>query len=73
MPNEYDLILKKLSKRIKDFRIKKGLSQEKIAYENDLSKGNYSDIENGSGNPSLRTLLKIANSLDITLKELFDF
>jgi transcriptional regulator with XRE-family HTH domain len=71
MPNEFETVLRKLSKRVKELRLKKGLTQEKIAYENDISKGNYSDIENGIGNPSLKTLLKIANSLEISLSELF--
>jgi len=66
-------VTNKLSKRISDMRKSRGLTLEKLAYENDISKGNLSDIENGKRNPSLATLVKIANGLDCKVKDLFDF
>jgi transcriptional regulator with XRE-family HTH domain len=66
-------VLKLLAKRIKTIRTKRGLTLEKLAYENDMSKGNLSDIENCKRSPSLNTLIKIANGLNCRLKDLFDF
>ena len=66
-------IIRKVARRIKQLRIAKGLTIEKLAYENDLSKGNLSEIERGMIEPKLNTLEKIAKGLDISLKELFDF
>ena len=34
---------------------------------------NYSKYENGHGNPTIETILKIASLLEINPKELFDF
>jgi len=66
-------IIRKVARRIKQLRIAKGLTIEKLAYENDLSKGNLSEIERGMIEPKLNTLEKIARGLDVSLKELFDF
>lgn len=62
-----------LAKRIRELRNKKGLTLEKLAYENDISKGNLSDIENGKRSPSFYTLIKLAEGLDCSLKDLVDF
>lgn len=66
---------KKLAKRIgnniKVIRLKKKLTSEKLAYENEISKGYMSDIENGNRLPSLEMLEKIAEALDVDIKELF--
>jgi transcriptional regulator with XRE-family HTH domain len=65
-------IRKKIGQRIKALREQKGLTIEKLAYENDLAKGNLSEIEKGLIDPKLSTLEKIADGLDVTLKELLD-
>jgi len=67
------IIIKKLGKRITKLREKKGLTIEKLAYENDLSKGNLSEIERGLRDPKITTLEKIAKGLEISLSKLFDF
>ena len=70
---KYKQTLSKLSKRIQVMRKAKGLTLEKLAYENEISKGNLSDIENGKRSPSLATLIKIANGLDCQVRDLIDF
>jgi DNA-binding XRE family transcriptional regulator len=65
--------LAKLGKHIKKIRKIKGITLEKLAYENDLSKGNLSKIEKGLVDPQFLTLFKIANGLGLSLKELLDF
>ncbi|MDR1997433.1 MAG: helix-turn-helix transcriptional regulator [Candidatus Margulisbacteria bacterium] len=62
-----------LAVKIKKLRERQALTLEKLAYENDISKGNLSDIENIKRSPSLATLIKIANGLDCRVRDLFDF
>lgn len=69
MPNRQ---LRKLGQRIKTFRIKKGLTIEKLAWENDMSKGNLSEIEKGLHDVRYLTLRKIAQSLDVSIKDLVE-
>ena len=66
-------ILNKLAKRIQFLRKGKGMSAEKLAYSSGLSKTALSYIERCMKEPKLSTLEKIAEGLDISLKELFDF
>ena len=65
--------LKKLADRMKQLRQEKSITLEKLAYENDISKGNLSDIENCKRYPSLITLIKIANGLDCKVSFLIEF
>ena len=66
------MIKKKIARRINALRKQKGLTIEKLAYENDLAKGNLSEIEKGIVDPKLSTLERIAKGLDVSLKELFN-
>lgn len=67
------MLNKKLAKRLKQLRQEKGLTLEKLAYENGLAKGNLSEIEKGKIDPKLSTLARIASGLDIPLRDLLDF
>lgn len=67
-----DDIKKLLGKKIKDIRIKKGLSQEELAEIVNLDRRSISNIECGNTFPST-SLLNISKALDISLKNLFDF
>ena len=67
-----DDIRKLLGKRIKELRKYNGLSQEKLAELANIEQRSLSDIECGDTFPS-RSLLDVANALDIELKDLFDF
>lgn len=64
-------LAKTLGKRISQVRRQKKLTSERLAYENSISKGYLSDIENGKRLPSLKLLEKIARALDVKLRELF--
>lgn len=64
-------LAKKLGKRISDIRRKKGITSEKLAYENGLSKGYLSDIENGKRIPSLKLLEKLARALSVDIRDFF--
>lgn len=62
-----------LGKRIKELRKAANLTQERLAELIDIETGSLSGIESGRHFPSLTTLEKIANHLDVELKALFDF
>lgn len=61
----------RIGKKIIKYREQKKMTQEKLAYENDFSKGYLSDIESGKKLPSLQLLEKIAESLEVDIKDLF--
>ena len=48
-------------------RLRKKLTQAELAAEAGMQQSTVSRIENGRGNPSLRTLLAIAGALDVSL------
>ena len=64
-------LAKEIGQRIRRSRQKHGMTAEKLAYENALSKGYLSDIENGKRLPSLKLLLKLSKALDMNLKDFF--
>lgn len=68
-----DEIYKSIGKRIKYLREKKGLTQEKLAEKAGLSLDFIGKIEVSINKPGLKSLIKIANALDVHLKELFNF
>ena len=59
-----------MGKRIKAARQKAGLTQEKLAEIIDVSVVHISNMESGTGNPSLNTLVNIANVLGVSTDEL---
>ena len=61
----------KLGLNIKKLRIKKKISQAKIASEVGVDKGFISLLENGSANPTLTTITKVAKALGVSVEELF--
>ena len=65
--------LKSFGKNLKRLRKEKGLSQEQLAYKADLSLSQIGRIERGEINPTICTIKVIAESLEIDVKELFEF
>ncbi|MCC0727228.1 helix-turn-helix transcriptional regulator [Clostridioides sp. ZZV14-6045] len=61
---------KALGKRIKIARIKKGITQESIANEIDITPSHLSNVETGKTKVSLPTLIDIANALSINVDSL---
>ena len=57
---------KAIGKRRKSAREKKGLTQEQLAEQVNLSPMHISVIERGNKLPRLETLIKIANVLDVS-------
>ena len=64
---------KLLGKRIKELRKNFGYTQEKFAEMINLETSTLSGIESGRHFPSLPTLERIADKLNLEIKALFDF
>lgn len=61
----------KISTNIKKLRAQKGYSLEKIARLADLSLNTVVKVESGANtNPTIETLTKIANALDVKVDDL---
>ena len=66
-------LLKELGLKIKVERTKKDLTQEKLAELAKLTMLTIGSIENGKSAPTIITLSKIAEALDIKLCDLLNF
>lgn len=65
-----DRTLHALSKRIKDLRFERGISQEELAHRAGLSRTGMGLLETGKRWPRLDTLISVAEGLNITVEEL---
>lgn len=66
------MITVELGKKIKQLRMKKGLSQEKFALEIGMNRTYFASVEAGKRNISICNIKKIADGLEISLSELFE-
>lgn len=62
----------KIGQRIKELREKAEMSQKDLTYTADLDRSYIASIENGQRNVSIVNIEKIANALNVTLKEFFN-
>ena len=60
----------KLGKNLKKIRTAKKMSQGDISRALDVHRAYISGIENGKRNPTLATIEKLANALDVSVDEL---
>lgn len=77
MKKKYDSsnhnLLVSFGKHLRELRIEKGLTQEKLTEISGFTRSYYTEIETGKRNTALINLNKLAIALDITLSELMDF
>lgn len=68
-------ILKKVGKRIKEVRLQKGISQADLVgrMQGEIDPTNISRIESGRTNPTVFTLFRLAEALEVDAKDLLDF
>lgn len=62
-----------LGVHIRQLRENKNLSQQDLANDCSIPKSQIARIEVAKINTTIKTLIKIANALDVTPKELLDF
>lgn len=68
--SENDLMLN-LGRRIKTIRLTKNLTQNQLAMQCRFEKAGMSRIEAGLSNPTVKTLHKISNALDVPIADFF--
>lgn len=66
-------ILIDFGKRVKQLRLKKGLTQIQLANKGDFDRNYIGMIERGERNPSLLSLQRLANALEVDLSLLVKF
>jgi len=71
LPSE-TAILKALGSRIRELRDAKGWSQERLAQAAYLDRSYVAGIERALRNPSVRSLIKIAAALKVSIRDLFE-
>jgi transcriptional regulator with XRE-family HTH domain len=68
-----NIVYENLGKRIKFLRMNAHLTQERLAEKCGISLDYLGKIEVCISKPGLKTIIKIANALELDIKELFDF
>lgn len=65
-------LLKKVGKRIQELRNSRGMTQVDLVgkTEGKIDTTNISRIESGRTNPTIYTLYRLANALDVSINEL---
>jgi transcriptional regulator with XRE-family HTH domain len=64
-------LLKGFGQKVRQERMKVGISQEELGFRTGLDRTYISGIERGARNPSLKNIGKIAKALKIPLSDLF--
>jgi transcriptional regulator with XRE-family HTH domain len=63
----------RFGKRLQALRAEQGITQEQLANAVDLTVESISNVERGIHGPKFNNLEKIANALNVQVKELFEF
>ena len=64
-------IQNELRRKLKALRIDKGLTQEQLAFEVDISRDHLSNIELGKHPVNIKTLYKLAQFFEVDMKYFF--
>ncbi len=64
---------KKLGLRIREIRLSKNIKQSELADKLNMERSNFTRIESGKQCPNNDNLEKIAEILNVEIKDLFDF
>jgi len=66
-------INRRLGRRVRELRLTRGLSQEKLAFTAGVHRTYLGGIERGERNPTVKNLTLLARALGVSLTELFAF
>ena len=67
-----DELLFKIGQSVRYLRLKKGFSQEELAFKSSLNTNSISTLERGLNNIKIKTLYKIAQALEIEVIEIIE-
>ena len=73
MKNEKDKLIVELGQNIKKIRLSKNLTQLELSIDSGVPLSQIGAIESGKINTTVKTLIKISESLDLNVKDLFTF
>ena len=73
MGNKTDKVLKEFGKNLQKLREAKGFSTRQFADEAEISHSSVGRLEAGLSNPTMTTLIKIAEALEVDLNSLVHF
>jgi len=71
MKQKSTIIQRKFGEKVKELRMTRKMSQEKLGFESGLDRTYISGIERGERNPSLKNIGRIAKALKIEIPALF--
>lgn len=69
--DDYESLIFFIGKKIKDERIKSGLTQEELASRSGVSRSSFSNLESGHQAPSIFSLFQLSKALDLKFKDIF--
>ena len=67
-----DDLLFKIGQSVRYIRLKKGLSQEELAFKSNLNMNSISTLERGLNNIKIKTLYKISEALEVDVSEILN-
>ncbi len=67
-----DELLFKIGQSVRYLRLKKGISQEELAFRANLNMNSISTLERGVNNVKIKTLYAIAGALDIKVEDILN-
>ncbi len=70
MPKSAQPLLRKVGDRVREIRVKRGLSQEELAHNAGLDRSYMSGIERGVRNATVLKLQSVARALKVPVREL---
>ena len=65
----YEAVIKRITQKIKEIRLSRGLSVQELAYRCDMERSNLSRLEAGRTNMTIKTLCTICNALEIKVAD----
>lgn len=67
--NNYEAVIKRITQKIKEIRLSRGLSVQELAYRCDMERSNLSRLEAGRTNMTIKTLCTICNALEVKVAD----
>lgn len=67
-----DELLFKIGQSIRYIRMKKGISQEELAFSANLNMNSISTLERGLNNVKIKTLYAIADALEVNIEDILN-
>ena len=67
-----DELLFKIGQSVRYLRLKKGISQEELAFRADLNMNSISTLERGLNNVKIKTLYSIAKALGVKVEDILN-